>query len=213
MLISAKLVVIASIHQPSTSTFELFDKLLLLSQGQVCYNGSVSLIKPYLEARGNPMPLYVNPAEFLLDWTSSDFAGGDDTVQDKLNKIYADWKVSDEASTLIATIPETSDDKESSPLLLASGKHATSLQVVAALISRSFIKSYRDVVAYGIRFAMYTGLAIMMGTVWLRLPPTVRIFGPLTAAFVLFQVLKQVSTVICLRDMCYSLALTREWKC
>ena len=136
------------------------------------------------------MPLYVNPAEFLLDWTSSDFAGGDDTVQEKLNKIHADWKVSDEASTLIATIPETSDDKESSPLLLASGKHAPSLQVVAALIHRSFIKSYRDVVAYGIRFAMYTGLAIMMGTVWLRLPPTVRIFGPLIAAFALFSRLK-----------------------
>lgn len=186
MLTSAQLIVIASIHQPSTSTFELFDKLLLLSHGQVCYNGSILLIKPYLEARGNPMPLYVNPAEFLLDWTSSDFASGDDTVQEKLNKIHADWKVSDEASTLIATIPENPEDKDSSPLLSASGERATSLQVVAALIHRSFIKSYRDVVAYGIRFAMYTGLAVMMGTVWLRLPPTVRIFGPLIAAFVPF---------------------------
>ena len=37
------------------------------------------------------------------------------------------------------------------------------------LVHRSFVKSYRDVVAYGIRIAMYTGLAIMMGTVWLRL--------------------------------------------
>ena len=186
MLTSAKLIVIASIHQPSTSTFELFDKMLLLSQGKVCYNGSISLIKPYLEARGNSMPLYVNPAEFVLDWTSSDFAGGDDAVQEKLNKIHADWKVSDEASTLIAAIPETPGDKDSSPLLPASGKHATSLQIVAALIHRSFIKSYRDVVAYGIRFAMYTGLAIMMGTVWLRLPPTVRIMKRLVAAFVPF---------------------------
>ncbi|KAL8793159.1 MAG: hypothetical protein Q9195_004271 [Heterodermia aff. obscurata] len=167
-----RLIVIASIHQPSTSTFELFDKLLLLSQGQVCYNGSISLVKPYLEARNNPMPLYVNPAEFLLDWTSSDFAGGDDTVQEKLNKIHADWKVSDEASTLIATIPENLEDKDRSSLLPASGKRATSFQVIIALIYRSFIKSYRDVVAYGIRFAMYTGLAVMMGTVWLQLPPT-----------------------------------------
>ena len=132
------------------------------------------------------MPLYVNPAEFLLDWTSSDFAGGDDAVQEKLDKIHADWQVSDEASTLNATIPENPEDKDSSPLLSASGKHATSLQVIAALIHRSFIKSYRDVVAYGIRFAMYTGLAVMMGTVWLRLPPTVSIFRPVTAAFVLF---------------------------
>ena len=32
-----------------------------------------------------------------------------------------------------------------------------------------FIKSYRDVVAYGIRIVMYVGLTVMMGTVWLRL--------------------------------------------
>ena len=213
MLTSAKLIVIASIHQPSTSTFELFDKLLLLSQGQVCYNGSISLIKPYLEARGNPMPLYVNPAEFLLDWTSSDFAGGDDALQEKLNKIHAEWKVSDEASMLIAAIPEEPEDKDRSPLLSASGKHATSLQIVAALIYRSFIKSYRDVVAYGIRFAMYTGLAVMMGTVWLRLPPTVRISSPLLLLSCCFRALKQVSRAIYSRDMSYSLTLFREWKC
>jgi hypothetical protein len=56
---------------------------------------------------------------------------------------------------------------------------------VFSLLHRLFIKSYRDVVAYGIRVVMYLGswnnatyyflcwcdlgLAIMMGTVWLRL--------------------------------------------
>lgn len=40
------------------------------------------------------------------------------------------------------------------------------------LLHRSFIKSYRDAVAYGIRIAMYVGLSIMMGTVWVRLSPT-----------------------------------------
>ncbi|KAI7597964.1 putative ABC transporter, partial [Hortaea werneckii] len=41
-----------------------------------------------------------------------------------------------------------------------------------ALTHRFFIKSYRDIIAYGIRIAMYMGLAVMMGTVWLRLSPT-----------------------------------------
>ena len=41
--------------------------------------------------------------------------------------------------------------------------------ILMTLVHRSFVKSYRDIVAYGIRVAMYTGLAIMMGTVWLRL--------------------------------------------
>lgn len=31
-----QLIVIASIHQPSTSTFNLFDKVHLLAKGQLC---------------------------------------------------------------------------------------------------------------------------------------------------------------------------------
>ena len=49
---------------------------------------------------------------------------------------------------------------------------APQLTVPITLIHRSFIKSYRDIVAYGIRIAMYMGLAIMMGTVWLRVKTT-----------------------------------------
>jgi ABC-type multidrug transport system ATPase subunit len=44
--------VIASIHQPSTTTFELFDKLLLLSKGKMAYNGPVSGIKDYFASLG-----------------------------------------------------------------------------------------------------------------------------------------------------------------
>lgn len=40
--------------------------------------------------------------------------------------------------------------------------------VPAVLLHRSWIKSYRDIMVYGIRIAMYLGLAIMMGTVFLR---------------------------------------------
>ena len=37
------------------------------------------------------------------------------------------------------------------------------------LLYRLSLKSSRDVIAYGVRLAMYMGLAHMMGTVWLRL--------------------------------------------
>jgi ABC-type multidrug transport system ATPase subunit len=47
-----KVLVIASIHQPSTTTFELFDKLMLLSRGKVCYNGPVKEVKDYFAGLG-----------------------------------------------------------------------------------------------------------------------------------------------------------------
>lgn len=41
--------------------------------------------------------------------------------------------------------------------------------VLFTLLQRSWTKAYRDVVVYGIRIAMYLGLAILMGTVFLRM--------------------------------------------
>lgn len=52
------------------------------------------------------MPLYINPAEFLLDITSSDFAGSHEEVQQNLDMIHTDWKESQEAAALNAAIPE-----------------------------------------------------------------------------------------------------------
>ncbi|KAL8946809.1 MAG: hypothetical protein Q9222_006847, partial [Ikaeria aurantiellina] len=177
-----RLIVIASIHQPSTATFDLFDKLLLLSAGQTCYFGSVGSIRTYMEARGSPIPLYVNPAEFLLDLTSLDFAENSHEASTDISKVHTDWHRSTAAQELRASIPNHIAEKSDRDRLRERKSHAGFGAVVLALLHRNFIKSYRDVVAYGIRFAMYIGLAIMMGTVWLRLPATQSSIGPFTNA-------------------------------
>ena len=174
---------IASIHQPSTSTFELFDKLLLLSQGKTCYNGHISSLKTYFDSIGTAIPLYVNPAEFLLDLTSSDFSLNSDESQASLDKLHAAWesfsKVSAPSS---ATEPKVDQGSMAEPP--SQRRNSSILRVIMALLNRNFIKSYRDVVAYGIRFAMYIGLAIMMGTVWLRLSPVQSHIQPFINAIV-----------------------------
>lgn len=56
--------------------------------------------------------------------------------------------------------------------------------VVVPLLKRAFKKTYRDVLVYGIRYAMYIGLAIMMGTVWLRLKTQQEYIQPFINAIV-----------------------------
>jgi hypothetical protein len=162
-----QLIVIASIHQPSTSTFQLFDKLLLLSGGKSHYFGAAEDVGPQFKSLGYPIPLHTNPAEFLLELMNVDFASHQEVANTRLQKIQQAWVKSPKGAGLpalvkakMATVEQLSDTKPSRtnfPIILMT------------LVHRSFIKSYRDVVAYGIRVAMYTGLAIMMGTVWLRL--------------------------------------------
>lgn len=162
------LLVIASIHQPSTTTFELFDKLLLLSRGRTVYNGPVSDVKEYFDSMGYKMPLYMNPAEFVIELVNTDFARNQEKATEQLDNIQGLWSKSENALTIVREIEgETSGSAETK----WEDEHgsANKFMLPLTLIHRSFIKSYRDVVAYGIRIAMYMGLAIMMGTVWLRL--------------------------------------------
>lgn len=158
---------IASIHQPSTSTFQLFDKLLLLSGGKSHYFGPVNGVGEHFESMGLPMPLHTNPAEFILELTNIDFASHQEAAQERLEQMQLYWARSPQAFKLTAQINAAIGNAQ--PLVHTTPSRRNFPIVLMTLVHRSFVKSYRDVVAYGIRIAMYTGLAIMMGTVWLRL--------------------------------------------
>ena len=152
-----KMLIVASIHQPSTATFQLFDKVLLLSQGKMVYHGTVSC-NDYFSRAGHPIPTYYNPADHLLEITNTDFSHEEETLQ----LLIRFWEESPDAKLL--SVNHASTVTRSYVLYRPSV-----LKQTEALLHRLLIKSYRDVVVYGVRLAMYMGLAILMGTVWLRL--------------------------------------------
>jgi energy-coupling factor transporter ATP-binding protein EcfA2/ABC-type multidrug transport system permease subunit len=168
-----QLIVILSIHQPSTSTFYLFDRLLLLSAGRTQYFGSVEDATTHYAAAGNPVPRHCNPAEYYLQLLNQDFTSDQMVAQQRLGRLNEIWASSTGASHLKQMIDNIMARREDNISLEtrvsgAAGR-AKNPAIVAALVHRSFIKSYRDLITYGVRLAMYSGLAIMMGTVWLRL--------------------------------------------
>jgi ABC-type multidrug transport system ATPase subunit/ABC-type multidrug transport system permease subunit len=168
------LIVIASIHQPSTSTFAMFDKLLLLSQGGTAYSGLVSEVQSYFISCNFPIPLYMNPAEFIIDFVNTDFARDRSEVDLQLEMVHSSWQKSSHVRDTVTELADEKARKKYGNVFEPGPEEETAsiLAISAALVHRSFVKSYRDVVAYGIRIAMYMGLAIMMSTVWLRLSPT-----------------------------------------
>ena len=160
--ISPQLIVIASIHQPSTSTFNLFDKLLLLSSGQPHYFGPVSSVTSHYESLGIQMPLHVNPAEFLLEMVNTDFTGNSNaaaaSAQHRTDQLHKAWLASPRARELDANVTDAEAAAGVGGVGIESAeKKPSSPSLVLTLLHRSFVKSYRDVVVYGIRLAMYTG--------------------------------------------------------
>ena len=126
-------------------------------------------ITPYFESRGTPLPLYVNPAEFLLTLTSSDFAVEQDDAEARIAKLHSDWQSSPEAERLKDAIETIVAEKADLNTADESQSRGTFSTVVIALLHRSFIKSYRDVVAYGIRVVMYIGTSRYSQTLALNL--------------------------------------------
>jgi hypothetical protein len=120
------------------------------------------------------MPLEINPAEYLLDLINTDFVREGDDSTARMAHIHEAWATSDKARAINAEI-EVAQAEASNPE--KAGPDVSKIKVVKqnafviplVLLHRSWIKSYRDVVAYGIRIAMYVGLATLMGTTFLRL--------------------------------------------
>jgi len=66
--------VLCTIHQPSSKIFFGFDSTLVLSGGRVVYCGPTSGMVAHLRDVGRPVPPETNPADFVLEVCSKDFA-------------------------------------------------------------------------------------------------------------------------------------------
>lgn len=172
-----KVTVIATIHQPSTETFQLFDDLLLLAPGgRPVYFGAREKAIDYFASLGKPCPPYFNPADHFLDLINTDFIEDREVAAKQIESLVAAWKES--------RLTETNDklDKEmggkQSPVVtktmsfnktmsfgksMSFGTSAADAHKYKAgillqtwiLTRRTFVNYSRNIVGYGIRLFMY----------------------------------------------------------
>ena len=69
-----QLIIVATIHQPSSKIFHSFDKLMILSKGRPAYTGPAASAISYFNGIGHSIKTTDNPAEYFLDIVNSDFA-------------------------------------------------------------------------------------------------------------------------------------------
>lgn len=131
------------------------------------------------------MPNQINPAEYMLELANADFSPSTvDSVEkaplDSVDKLHQAWRQEESTRTvhesgntsLLSANFRTRQHESQTFTASSSASGGSFFSTVTTLLHRSFIKSYRDVLVYGVRIAMYLGLAILMGTVWVRMSPT-----------------------------------------
>ncbi|ODQ51217.1 P-loop containing nucleoside triphosphate hydrolase protein [Saitoella complicata NRRL Y-17804] len=177
------MIIVCSIHQPSSATFGLFDKTLLLSRGKQIYFGRVGEVEEYFHRIGKPVGKGVGIADHMLDVTNVDFWGDEEEGNRHVEEMANAWSSSPEASTLehLLTAPSPASASHL-PRSSSRNHHSTFWHQILTLTHRTLLKSYRDPLAYTIRFFMYLALALLMGTTFLRLPATQSSLQSLTNA-------------------------------
>ncbi|GIL74117.1 hypothetical protein Vretifemale_4169 [Volvox reticuliferus] len=86
--------VVASVHQPRSSIFVMFDDLVLLSEGQPVYSGPAREALDHFGRLGHVCPEHYNPAEFLADLISIDYTNKEVEAESRarLERLVAAWR-------------------------------------------------------------------------------------------------------------------------
>jgi len=80
-------IIVCTIHQPSTKVFNGFDQLMILSKGREAFTGNIKGAACHFESIGYPVPEATNPAEHYLDLVNSDFSS-----DEEVERILRDWE-------------------------------------------------------------------------------------------------------------------------
>lgn len=67
--------IVCTIHQPSATTFALFDHIFVLARGQCVYQGGPHVMVPFLNKLGLRCPTHYNPSDYIIELCDSDYDG------------------------------------------------------------------------------------------------------------------------------------------
>ncbi|KAJ3026927.1 UNVERIFIED_CONTAM: ATP-binding cassette sub- G member 1 [Siphonaria sp. JEL0065] len=177
--------VVATIHQPSSEIFHLFDDLLLLADGRIMYQGPAHDAIDYFRRLGYPCPKTSNPADFFFyhivnneDELSlvplEDTISAEDIIvkrvegesnRDRIERLLGLWPSSEahNAITRAVNAPCTAGIAEESKRTMA----AFGTQV-GYLFSRESKNSFRNPLILRHRVVQYIAIGLIIGLIYLK---------------------------------------------
>ncbi|KAI5284520.1 hypothetical protein KEM54_001269 [Ascosphaera aggregata] len=135
--------VIISIHAPRSEIWQLFDRIILLSQGSVLYAGSTADALDHFASCGHVMPQFVNPAEFLVDLAAFDSrsAQAEQVANARIGALKAQWaRKARETEEKISQSPASREDGNANELS-ASVSFTRKFMIFTR---RNFVTAIRD---------------------------------------------------------------------
>jgi ABC-type multidrug transport system ATPase subunit len=158
--------VLATIHQPSSETFDLFSHLLILGAGSTVFFGTREEAIVHFQKIERPIPSYANPSDVYLQMTNVDFEDDREIGIMKVKGLIEAYKESSFGIECQNHINDINSDSKKDP----NGKKGTYengfWHQTGTLMDRAFLNAVKNPLSYWVRVAMYVCLAILIGTTW-----------------------------------------------
>lgn len=148
--------VAATIHQPSSDIFYLFDDLMLLSEGEVVYYGPVGEVIDYFSRLGFEFPKYCNPADFLFMTVLHE---SDSSV------LREHWLQSQQYQSMLQHIQLATSN---APITYSSRQKAPFKTQFAFLLDRASKNAFRNELIIRVRLFQSVFIGLLAGLVFIN---------------------------------------------
>ncbi|KAG1687836.1 hypothetical protein DVH05_004567 [Phytophthora capsici] len=156
--------VIATIHQPSSELFALFDQLYLLSDGSAVYHGKASESVDYFASLGYPCPPLMNPTDYFMRQLVVMDKASDEAGVTRVKGLKQEWLKHQ-------TLPQI--DHEDFHGESSDGHFEDSrlewIGQIAVLVQRNVIRFVRDRFAFHAAIFQTLFVALVVGLIFLQL--------------------------------------------
>ncbi|KAL4156482.1 hypothetical protein PRNP1_005513 [Phytophthora ramorum] len=156
--------VICTIHQPSSSVYEMLTNLVILSSGELVYFGPATAALTHFFSLGYVCPMYSNPAEYFVHLVNLDFHAG--------LHLEPFVRALEEGSEPQRLRVEVARDRSMRDVNLINYEmlralRPSRLDQFCVLLQRNLTNNWRHPGVFWLRVLMYILLSFMVGTMYL----------------------------------------------
>lgn len=159
--------IVATIHQPSSEIFHLFDDVLLLAEGRVIYYGPADQVISYFGSRGYPCPQYTNPADYIFMEVLNTTGADKEMCQKRIEKMLNSWEDSEELGKLMSELHSMPATDISATALRQSASFLTQLRY---LLGRAFKNVLRNKMIVQVKIIQSVFIGILISIIYWDTP-------------------------------------------
>ncbi|CAI2349457.1 unnamed protein product [Caenorhabditis sp. 36 PRJEB53466] len=155
--------VVCTIHQPSTSVFQLADQLILLSHGHVAYSGAANAVDEFFARCGHPCPQFVSSPDHFMRVLSHKTHESETDYNERVERVVA---VHNE---LRMSSSSQSSSRREQPALARNSFARTWWCQFFYIFHRSAVQLYRERSVILVKLIQTLIMSVMIGSTYFRM--------------------------------------------